>query len=260
MSTDLIKLAVQALADTYAEKNPAGEVTTETLGAVVEQATKSLRSRIEMQSDELSSIVSSALAARPSLTAGFEVSRRQVARWFEVPLDEFDQIPMNNLQPDVLFRHVWYEQKIASWFQEWGYNVEVGEELEGIEGTDFIPDVFAELSTLHGRFQVAVTLFCGSPPNTYRVLAMLENIEAFTQRGTEFGERDIYLLVTPFKFLEQASNHIRIQSHQESYYVVAVEGNDLTDLERSSGHQDRMERLQEMVMSVAREKHAEASF
>src|SRR5205085_6802524 len=135
---------------------------------------------------------------------GFEYTRRTVARWFEVALDEFDQTPIESLQSELLIRHMFYEQKLQDWFREWGYDVQVGEELEGIEGADFIPDVYAELDTLHGNFAVAATLFCGSPPNTWRVLGMLENIEAFALKGSEFGERDIYLMITPFKFGEQA--------------------------------------------------------
>lgn len=257
MSDDLFRLAVQAIADTWAEKTPNDEADTTELTALVERATKALRGRMDATGDIADLLTT--VQSRPNLSMGLEVSRRQVARWFEVPLDEFDQIPMATLQPEILFRHIWYEKLIASWFEEWGYEVSIGEELEGIEGADFIPDVYAELTTLHGRFQVAVTLFCGSPPNTWRVLGMLENIEAFTQHGNEFGERDIYLMVTPYKFLEQASTHIRIQCHQEAYYVVALEGNDLQDLERAPDQQGRKERLQELVRSVAR-GHSEHNF
>jgi|SRR5687768_266089 len=252
MSDDLLKLAVQALADTWADKSPdAGDDQSDLL-SLVDRATKGLRGRLDGAPD-IGELVA-AVGTRPSLSVGLEVSRRQVARWFEVPLDEFDQIPMSTLQPEILFRHIYFEKLLAGWFEEWGYKVSIGEELEGIEGADFIPDVYAELSTLHGTFQVAVTLFCGSPPNTWRVLGMLENIEAFTQRGNDFGERDIYLMVTPYKFLEQASNHIRIQCHQEAYYVVALEGNDLQDLERAPDAVGRKERLEDLVGSVARGK------
>ena len=91
---------------------------------------------------------------------------------------------------------------------------------------------------------------------------MLENIEAFAPKGSEFGQRDIYLLVTPFKFLEQASTHVRIQSHQEDYYVVTIEGDDLQDLERipDSEPEVRKNRLQELVISAARAKDNEHPF
>jgi hypothetical protein len=251
---DLVTLGIQALADTWAEKSPDAIPSEEGLRSMVERAAKSVKGRVEVPSGDLQALVSAAMS-RPALSMGIDYSRRQVARWFEVPLDDFDSMPMSNLQPDILFRHIFHEKKIADWFRDWGYTVSIGEELEGSEGTDFIPDVYAELSTLHGRFQVAVTLFCGMPPNTYRVLGMLENIEAFTQRALDFSERDIYMLVTPFNFLEQASSHIRIQGHQEKYYVVPVEGNDLEDLEHARDSRGRMERLQEIVRRAAGKEH-----
>lgn len=255
LSKPLVELAVRALADTYAEREDEG-ASEDALRTMVERASRALKGRIELDPSEIDTLVRTA-SSRPSYAAGFEYSRRQVARWFEVPLDEFDQTPVAELHPDILLRHIYYEQKLQEWFTEWGYDVEVGEELEGIEGADFIPDVYAELDTLHGNFAVAATLFCGNPPNTWRVLGMLENIEAFALKGSEFGERDIYLMVTPFKFGEQASNHIRIQGHQEDYYVVSVEGNDLEDLEHASDPEGRKERLQDLIRGVAKAKSQE---
>lgn len=258
MEPNLIELAVRALADTYAEK-VIEQPEPERLRTMVMQATQALKAHMEVPDDQVSALIET-LSSRPAYSSTFEYTRRQVARWFEVPLDEFEQTPMAQLEPEVLFRHIFYESQLANWFREWGYEVEVGEELEGIEGADFIPDVYACLSTLHGNFQVAVTLFCDNPPNTWRALGMLENIEAFAPKGSEFGQRDIYLIVTPFKFLEQASTHIRIQAHQEDYYVVAIEGDDLQDLERIPDSNVRKDRLQELVISVARTKNGEHPF
>jgi hypothetical protein len=254
MERDLIEIAARALADTYAEKD--GAQSEDELRGMIEQATQGLRGQIDLAPDELTAVLNT-VGSRPSFASGVEYTRRQVARWFEVPLDEFDQLAMSHLDPQVLFRHMHYERLISGWFADWGYDVEVGEELEGAEGTDFIPDVYAQLSTLHGNFQVAVTLFCSQPPNTWRVLGMLENLEAFAPRGSEFGKRDIYLMVTPYKFLEQASNHIRIQVKEEDYYVVAIEGDDLQDLEQAQDAHRRIERLQEHVRSVSRVRDKE---
>lgn len=258
MSQDLVELAVKALADTYSEKSTGTGPSEGELRTMVEGATRSLRGRINVDQSGLDAVIATAMA-RPSYSSG-EYSRRQIARWFEVPLDDFEQVPVESLQPQVLFRHIYYERMISEWFTEWDYDVEIGEELEGIEGADFIPDVYAKLDTLHGNFQVAVTLFCSAPPNTWRVLGMLENIEAFAPKGSEFGLRDIYLMVTPYKFLEEASKHIRIQAQQEDYLVVACEGNDLQDIEQASDSMGRKERLRDLVESVFRTKYPGESF
>lgn len=259
MTQDLVELAARALADTYSEKSPHGDPEPEVLRDMIENATRSLRGRVTVNPSDIDNVLEVALS-RPAFAAGLEYSRRQIARWFEVPLDDFEQVPMAALQPEVLVRHMYYERKISEWFAEWDYTVEIGEELEGIEGADFIPDVYARLDTLHGNFQVAVTLFCSQPPNTWRVLGMLENIEAFAPKGSEFGSRDIYLMVTPYKFLEEASKHIRIQTHEEDYLVVAVEGNDLQDLEQASDSIGRKERLMDLVESVFKTQSPGQSF
>lgn len=249
----IFDLFLRAVADTLSERSPDGPPPPDALRAIVDEATRSLKGRVEVSQADIDTILNATLS-RPSYASGFEYTRAQVARWYEVPLDEFDSLPITSLRPDVLFRHIYYEELIARWFREWGYVVEAGEELEGLDGADFVPDVYAELPTLHGTFQVAVTLFCDNPPNTWRALGMLESIEAFAPKDSEFGEHDLYLVVTSFRFREQASTHFRIQSQEESYSVVAVEGNDLQDLEHATDSEARRERLCDMVTASARRR------
>jgi len=251
----LLEVAAFALADTYSEKSGDG-VDPERLHELVMKAAGGLKTRAEVDPDSLRDLIET-LHARPTFASGIEYSRRQVARWFEVELDEFDETPFAQLEPEVLYRHIHYEDLLKNWFVEFGYQVTVGEELEGAEGSDFVPDVHASIKTLHGDFSVAITLFCDDPPNTMRALGMLENLEAYAPKGSEFGTRDIYLMVTPFQFREKASHHIRIQSREEDYFVVALEGNDLHDLESAGSVQGRMDRLHNIVQSVARVKGVE---
>lgn len=251
----ILELFLRAIADTHAERGEDGRPEASALREIVEEVTRGLKGRVEVPQAEIDTILNATLS-RPSYAAGFEYTRGQVARWYEVALDEFDSLPISSLRPDVLFRHIYYEDLIARWFSEWGYVVEAGQELEGLDGADFMPDVYAELPTLHGTFQVAVTLFCDNPPNTWRALGMLESIEAFAPKGSEFGEHDLYLVVTPFRFREQASTHFRIQSQEESYSVVAIEGNDLQDLEHAADPDSRRERLCDMVAAATRRRSA----
>jgi hypothetical protein len=117
----LVELAVRALADTYADRGD-GTASEEALRGMVERASRALKGRIDVPPDEIDALVE--MAARRSYAAGFEYSRRQVARWFEVPPDEFDQTPVEELHSDILLRHMYYEQKLQDWFCEWGYAVQ----------------------------------------------------------------------------------------------------------------------------------------
>jgi hypothetical protein len=240
---NLNELAARVLIDTFAEKGSDGT----DLNEVVLRAARGLRSR-DIDPDELSSLVAT-LQSRPY--SGLTYSRREVSRWFEVELDEFDETPLAQLEPEVLYRHIYFENTFKTWFEEWGYDVSVGEDVEGQE--DFIPDVWAETKTLHGNFAVAVTFVCDDPPSTDRVGRMLQSVEMFAPKGgSDFGTRDIYLLVTPFKFTERASNAIARQVAEEEYFVVEIEGDDLHTLETATDKYTRLSRLHDLVEIAAK--------
>jgi hypothetical protein len=250
MAEDLHELAARVLIDTFGEK---GAETTD-LNEIVLRAAKGLRSR-EFDPSELTTLVES-LQSRPY--SGLTYSRREVARWFEVDLDEFDETPIAQLEPEVLYRHMYYENRFKGWFEEWGYEVKVGEDVDGQE--DFVPDVWAETRTLHGNFAVAVTLVCDEPPSTDRVGRMLQSLEMFAPKGaSDFGSRDIYLLVTPFKFTERASKAIDRQVIDEDYFVVEIEGDDLHTLEMAPGPQSRLSRLHDLI-EIAAKAHGTSDF
>ena len=130
-----------------------------------------------MDGAEIEALANSVLRdGTPILDA--EVTRKNLARWFEVPQEEFSMTPPEQLEPEVLIRHIYLENQFTSWFKEWGYDVEVGEDLEGLEGIDFTPDVYGKLTTLHGEFEICVNFVCDQPPSQYRVRALLETLEA----------------------------------------------------------------------------------
>lgn len=240
---EINELAAKVLIDTFAEKSSQAV----DLNEVVLKAARGLRNK-DFDPAELETLVSN---LQKSAYSGLAYSRREVARWFEVDLDEFDETPIHQLEPEVLYRHLYYENRFQSWFEEWGYEVKVGEDIDGQE--DFIPDVWAETKTLHGNFSVAVTLVCDEPPSTDRVGRMLQSLEMYAPKGgSDFGSRDIYLLVTPFKFTERASKAIARQVMEEDYFVVEIEGDDLHTLELSPSVQSRLSRLHDLVEIAAR--------
>lgn len=176
-----------------------------------------------------------------------EVTRRNLARWFEIPQEEFAATPSAQLEPEVLIRHVFLEEMFKTWMNDWGYTVEVGEDLEGLENIDFTPDVYGCLDTLHGKFEVCVNFVCDLPPSQYRVRALLETLEAYATERSDFKWGDIYILATPFQFGKGTSASIRLQSKQEKYTVIKLEGDDLYDLQHARDSRLRLLQLMEHV-------------
>ena len=88
----------------------------------------------------------------------------------------------------------------------------------GLGGWEFIPDVYATLNTVHGRFQLAANFICKDPPSTPWVSFLLESLEAFARsREPEFSEKDIYMAITPFRFGDIGSKAIAKEDKDHSY-------------------------------------------
>ena len=101
---------------------------------------------------------------------------------------------------------------------------------------------------MHGMFQVAVNFICQDPPSTNRVSFVLESLEAYAQkREPEFSEKDIFMVVTPFRFGATASAAIVKEDKDHSYYVVKVEANDLSRLLQAADMQIRLGIFQDIV-------------
>ena len=122
-----------------------------------------------------------------------EITRRNLARWFEIPQEEFALTPTEHLEPEVLIRHLILEDLFKKRLLQWGYEVYVGEDLEGRESIDFTPDIYGKLNTLHGQFEVCVNFVCDNPPSQYRVRALLETLESYATDQSEFKWGDIYI-------------------------------------------------------------------
>ena len=178
---------------------------------------------------------------------GAEVTRKNLARWFEVPFDEFARTKPEHLEPEVLIRHIHLENQFRQWLEEWNYEVAVGEDLEGESGVEFTCDVYGRLDTLHGKFEVCINFVCDDPPSTDRVKSMLESLEAYATHKSEFKEGDLYIVATPFSFTNQANAALARQADEEKYTVVKLEGDDLWQLQSARDSQSRLELLMEHV-------------
>jgi len=213
------------------------------------RAAKSVDASSQLNASQIEELAKSLLQAdAPPLDT--EVTRRNLARWFEIPQEEFAATPSSQLEPEVLIRHVFLEEMFRNWMQEWGYAVEVGEDLEGLESIDFTPDVYGCLDTLHGTFEVCVNFVCDLPPSQYRVRALLETLEAYATEKSEFKWGDIYVLATPFQFGKGTSASIRLQSKQETYTVIKLEGDDIYELQHARDSRQRLLQLMEHVQKA----------
>lgn len=185
--------------------------------------------------------------AQKSGNRSAEVTRKNLARWFEVPFDEFSRTKPEHLEPEVLIRHLNLENQFRQWLEDWNYEVSVGEDLEGEGGVEFTSDVYGRLDTLHGKYEVCINFVCDDPPSTWRVQAMLEALEAYATSKSEFKEGDLYIVATPFSFTNQASAALSRQADEEKYTVVKLEGDDLWTLQSARDSQSRFETLMEHV-------------
>ena len=186
-------------------------------------------------------------AAQKAGNRGAEVTRKNLARWFEVPFDEFARTKPEQLEPEVLIRHIHLENQFRQWLEKWNYEVSVGEDIEGEGGIDFTSDVYGKLDTLHGKFEVCINFVCDDPPSTWRVQAMLEAFEAYATSKSEFKDGDLYIVATPFSFTKQAAATLSRQADEEKYTVVKLEGDDLWQLQSARDDESRFELLMEHV-------------
>ncbi len=243
IEAEFLRSVVGALTNLFVKKG--GKIGEDRIKTWIESAKKTYDSPYP-QDKELESIISEITKHPPKL--GAEITNSMLARWFEISPEEFKFVSAEELDPQVFFRHLYLETAFEKWLMEWGYKVELGEELEGLEGLEYVADVSAELKTLHGTFQIIINFICDEPPSVYRGLAILEMLEAYAPKGcSSFGTNDVFIIATPFKFGKKITNSIRIQNKQEDYIVVKLEGDDLWDLFHAKDTLDRMGELKERI-------------
>ena len=90
------------------------------------------------ENKELDKRLSEIIERPPKL--GAQITDSMLAKWFEVPQDEFKLTHPDEVDPKVFFRHYYLEIIFKNWLKKWDYNVELGEELEDLEGLEFIAE------------------------------------------------------------------------------------------------------------------------
>lgn len=237
----LIASVVASLAPVVATKG------IDTLKTKVGKTINSFSQKQAMKTDELTELAELIKKTPPS-DIQKQVDIDTLSRWFEIPRDDFERFPRDRLNTEVLVRHVYLEQLFASWLKEFGYVVKTGPKMLGVEEWEFIPDVYAEMYTLHGIFQIAINFICDDPPSTNRTSFLCESLEAFaTKREPEFSEKDIFMLVTPFKFSPTTHSVILKEDNDHTYFVIKLEGSELRQLQLTSSKDDRLTQLQNIV-------------
>ncbi len=248
MEITIVESALAAIASTYGVE--AAKISMEQIKSWFSKASHSIDASARIDNRKIEELADSILkTGTPDFDA--EITRRNLARWFEVPQEEFTMTPRSQLEPEVLIRHIYLENMFKKWLTDWGYETYVGEDLEGKESIDFTPDVYGKLITLHGQFEVCVNFICDNPPSQYRVRALLETLEAYASEASEFKWGDIYILATPFQFGRGTSASIRLQSTEEKYTVVKLEGDDLYELRNARDNRARQIQLMEHVEKSA---------
>jgi regulator of replication initiation timing len=227
------------------------EATATTLVDWIKKASQQISGKTVYDSENIRKLAEK-MSENKSLNLDLEISRRNLSRWFEIPEEEFAQTPKAQLEPEILIRHIALENIFKSWFSEWNYEIEIGEELEGLEDIEFIPDIYAKRVTLHGIFEVIVCFVCDNPPSIYRTRSLFETFESYARSGSAFGERDIFIMATPFKFGKSITQSISLQNKEEKYCVIALEGDDIARLD---GFLDPDKRLMELRDFVERAQH-----
>ena len=216
------------------------QTTSENLIQWIKNANRSVPGQNKkLDSDKIKKLAED-MASKGTLNLGMEFSKGNLARWFEIPEEEFLSTPKSQLEPEVLIRHIALENLFQTWFESWTYEVIIGGDLEGLEDIEIVPDIYAKRITLHGTFEVVVFFVCDNPPSIYRTRALFETFESFAREGAEFGERDILIIATPFKFGKSITQSIKLQNIEEKYTVVALEGDDIERIQRLENFDDKL--------------------
>lgn len=246
--SEFVLESVMSLATHFAKKGI--EITIEKAKEIVERiCEKNPEVRGQINVDEMAKNIQ----ARAGGVGQVAYNEETLARFLEIPMPDLPGVTPESLDAKQLYNHVRLEGEFQEWLKEWGYQVEVGIPLAGLRGVEYVPDVYGVFDTLHGQFEVCVSLVCDSPPDEDRVFALLGKIEAYAEAKKSFSYGDIFVVCTPNRFTQGALNAIGLQNEQESYAVFPIDGGDVYVLEQAQTPSDRLEELQDKVRQAEEE-------
>jgi len=241
---EIVTKMVAAVAATYTIQGVA------TLADLFKKATESIKRKGTMRTNEVINL-SEAIKKNPPAAFKLQSNANTLSRWLEIPRDDFERTSPTQYDTNILIRHVYLEHLFASWLTDLGYEISIGQPKQGVEGWEFIPDIYGALETMHGFLQVAISFVCQDPPSTSRVSFVCESLEAFAmkKKEPEFSGKDIFMVVTPFKFSATAESVLAKEDRDHTYYVTKIESNNLFDLIQADDVQNRLKIFQNIVRS-----------
>ncbi len=129
MDETLIQAAMSAIGTAYGSK--AAEISIDQIKGWFNRAAQSVETNPDMSATNLDHLAESVLQSGTQVLDA-EITRKNLARWFEIPFEEFGLTPPEQLEPEVLIRHIILENQFETWLKDWGYDVVVGEDLARI--------------------------------------------------------------------------------------------------------------------------------
>jgi hypothetical protein len=225
----------------------------------LKQWIKSLRdSGAPITADDITDVdglVDAVLQRAESKQGQHQYNAESLARWLEIPEPDLASVTPENFEPQVLMQHILLEHRFQTWFSQWGYQVELGEILRPADAPELecAVDVYGQLQTIHGTFEVAVNFVCDNPPDEDRVISLGSKMGAYADSRKTFAQNDVFMVVTPWDFTPIAKAALRHQNRKRSYCVLTVDGSILHDLESAEDPHGRLIELQERVTQANQE-------
>ncbi|MCH8902673.1 MAG: hypothetical protein IIA45_01990 [Bacteroidetes bacterium] len=252
-TNELIQNAIASILNTIGSKS--ANIGIDKIKEWIEHSKNASTSSISKEINNTDELATAIFKQYESKSGQHQFDSDVLSRWLEIPEADMEHLDIEDFNSEVLIQHIILEQRFKTWFEEWGYEAELGEILRpaNMPELECSVDVYGTLPTIHGTFEVAVNFVCDNPPDENRVIALASKIGAYADSKESFGQNDVFMIVTPWSFTPIASANIRQQNKQRTYCVLGVDGAVLHDLESAEDVKHRLEELYEAVTQANQE-------